>query len=63
MTQKVSKVEADAKSTTQAVLGKQLSTIFGRLHNLYERNDKLWTRIAELEQSNVELRNLIKGGA
>jgi len=62
MSQKVSKVKADARSTTQAVLEKQLSTIFGRLHNLYERNNELWKKVAELEHSNVELRKSLKGG-
>ena len=60
MTQKVSKKKAEDKSTTQTDSGKQLQIIFGRLHGLYVQNQKLWKRIAELEQSNVEIRSLIK---
>ena len=63
MTQKDSKISKVSKVTTQTDSGRQLQTIFGRLHNLYETNRKLWQKIAELEQSNVELRSLIKGGA
>ena len=63
MTQKVSKISKVSKVTTQAVPGKQLQIIFGRLHNLYETNGKLWQKIAELEHTNKELRSLIKGVA
>ncbi len=63
MTQKDSKVSKASKVTAQAVLGKQLQTIFGRLHNLYDTNTKLWQKIAELEQTNIELRGLIKEAA
>lgn len=63
MTQKDSKVSKASKVTAQAVLEKQLQTIFGRLHNLYKTNAEQWQKIAELEHTNVELRSLINGVA
>lgn len=56
MTQKDNKVKKVSKVTTQAVLEKQLQTIFGRLHNLYEANTKLWTEITILQENNNKLR-------
>lgn len=63
MTQKVSQDKAVDSKDVSGGSGKQLQIVFGRLHNLYETNNKLWQKVAELEQSNVELRSLIKGGA
>lgn len=40
--------------------GKQLQVVFGRLHNLYVENKKLWKEIMILQENNNELRNLIK---
>lgn len=63
MTQKVSQKKVSKTSNVSGGSGKQLQIVFGRLHNLYNTNTKLWKKIAELEQSNVELRTLIKRGA
>lgn len=63
MTQKVSQKKASVSKDVSGGSGQQLQVIFGRLHNLYETNSKLWKKIAELEQSNKELRSLIKGVA
>ena len=60
MTQKDSKKKAVESKDVSGGSGKQLQIVFGRLHNLYNTNTKLWQKIAELEQSNVELRSLIK---
>ena len=63
MTQKDSKKVGSKTDNVSGGSGKQLQIVFGRLHNLYETNGKLWQKNAELEHSIVELRNSIKGVA
>jgi len=60
MTQKDSQKKASVSKDVSGGSGKQLQIVFGRLHNLYEANNKLWQKIAELEHSNAELRSLIQ---
>ena len=62
MTQKDSKTTKGVKGNVSSGSGQQLQIVFGRLHNLWEQNSKLWQKIAELERSNVELKKSLKGG-
>ena len=59
MSQKVSKEAKVGKNVSDGI-GKQLQIIFGRLHNLYEQNNKLWTEIMILQKENNKLRNASK---